>query len=203
MKYSRVKHSRGFTLIEILIVVAILGTMALLLLDLLRSFISEKGEAPSELTIEGLVSQARERALVDGKILTLYINMQKREFGLKEYDPLQETSVDASLAQLSSRLRKGGDPTAEEEEKEPNNEVHKTTWLMDLRKLPPNLISIHSISGLTLAGPEIFLHFYPDGTSDSFILEFERDTNQYMYIPRQNTAVRYLDDLRPAEPIKP
>ncbi len=199
------KYRRGFTLVEVLVVVAILGTMAVLVFDLLRSFIADAGEAPSELTIEGLVSQARERALIHGKILTLYIDMEKREFGLREYDPLLETSVDASLAQLSERIRRGRNPTTDDKEKKKQEEEkeRRTVWLMDKRKLPANLLRIHSVSGLTLAGPDIFLHFYPDGTSDSFILEFEREQNQYLYIPRQNTAPRYLTDLRPAEEVRP
>lgn len=168
---------------------AILGTMALLVFDLLYGLLREVGEAPSELTFESLISQAREKALIEGKILTLHIDFEEREFGLRFYDPRLESSVDPSLAQLT---KKGNYLQQSNEEKEPQ----KVTYLVEKKKLPPNLIKIHSITGLTLAGPDIYLHFYPDGTSDSFILEFDREENRYLYVPRMNTSPRYLQDLK-------
>lgn len=175
---------------------AIVGTMAIVIFDLLYGFLRQVGEAPSELTFEGFLSQAREKALMEGKILTLFIDLENKEFGLRFFDPTLERSIDPSLAQLEKnrnfRLQRDTQEVKQENKKEP-------AWILEKRKLPDKLVRIHSVTGLLLAGPYIYIHFYPDGSSDSFILEFDREENRYLYIPRQNLPPRYLADLGVSE----
>lgn len=188
---------RGFTLIELMVVLTIGGALLLLAYNLLTSFMQARLSGSQDIAFEGYFQDARRQALILAKTLTLEINLDKKTFGLRYYDPKLELNPDAALQQLAEVKRYRFDREADrEKEKE---EVPKPRWVVKEQKIPTVLTKILSSSGLELVGPIIYVHFYPTGNSDSVILQFGTTTPNYVYIPRYNLQPVHLSELRQFE----
>ncbi|MCS6972374.1 MAG: hypothetical protein NZL89_05045, partial [Leptospiraceae bacterium] len=135
------------------------------------------------------------QALVLGKTLTLEINLDKKTFGLREYDPKLELTTDAALQQLAEIKRYRSDWARDRERAAEEPKLPKPKWIYPPRRIPTVLTKILSSSGLELTGPLLFIHFYPTGNSDSVILQFGETNPYYVYIPRYNLAPVYLNEL--------
>lgn len=197
MRLGRIRHRAGFTLIELMVVLVIGGSLLLLAYNLLTSFMSARLSGNQDIAFEGYFQDARRQALITAKTLTLEINLDKKTFGLREYDSRLELNPDASLQQLADMKRyrtyREADKEKEAEEKP------KPKWINGEKKMPRALHKILSSSGLELTGPLIFIHFYPTGNSDSVILQFGETNPNYVYIPRYNLQPVHLSEIRQFE----
>lgn len=191
------RKQRGFTLIELMVVLTIGGALLLLAYNLLTSFMQARLSGNQDIAFEGYFQDARRQALILAKTLTLELNLDKKTFGLREYDPRLELSPDAALQQLAEVKRYRMD--REWDREKAKEEAPKAKWVNPERKIPTVLTKIYSSSGLELMGPIIYIHFYPTGNSDSVILQFGESSPDYVYIPRYNLQPVHLRDLRSFE----
>src|SRR5687767_9063138 len=102
---GQISRRRGFTLVEIMVVITIGGAMLLLAYNLLTSFMQARLSGNQDIALEGYFQDARRQALISAKTLTLEINLEKKTFGLREYDPRLELNPDAALQMLAEMKR--------------------------------------------------------------------------------------------------
>lgn len=193
----RIRAQAGFTLIELMVVLVIGGSLLLLAYNLLTSFMQARLSGNQDLAFEGYFQDARRQALILAKTLTLEINLEKKTFGLREFDPRLELNPDAALQQLAEAKRYRFDREIDKEKAK--EEAPKPQWINSEQKLPTVLKKILSSSGLELAGPVIWVHFYPTGNSDSVILQFGDSNPDFVYIPRFNLQPVHLNEIRAFE----
>lgn len=194
---ARLRKRRGFTLIELMVVLTIGGALLLLAYNMLTSFMQARLSGSQDIAFEGYFQDARRQALILAKTLTLEINFDKKTFGLREYDPRLELNPDASLQQLAEMKRYRQD--REWDRDKAKEEAPKAKWINPERKIPTVLTKILSSSGLELTGPIIYIHFYPTGNSDSVILQFGDTSPNYVYIPRYNLQPVHLNEIKSFE----
>ena len=194
---ARLRKRRGFTLIELMVVLTIGGALLLLAYNMLTSFMQARLSGSQDIAFEGYFQDARRQALILAKTLTLEINFDKKTFGLREYDPRLELNPDASLQQLAEMKRYRQD--REWDRDKVKEEAPKPKWINPERKIPTILTKILSSSGLELTGPIIYIHFYPTGNSDSVILQFGDTNPNYVYIPRYNLQPVHLNEIKSFE----
>jgi len=187
----------GFTLIELMVVLTIGSALLLMAYNLLTSFMQARLSGNQDIAFEGYFQDARRQAIIMSKTLTLEINLDKKTFGLREYDPKLEINPDAALQQLAEMKRYRFERERDKENAE--QELPKPKWVSPEQKIPTVLTKILSSSGLELTGPIINVHFYPTGNSDSVILQFGDTTPNYVYIPRYNLQPVHLPDLKQFE----
>jgi prepilin-type N-terminal cleavage/methylation domain-containing protein len=193
----RIRNQAGFTLIELMVVLVIGGSLLLLAYNLLTSFMQARLSGNQDIAFEGYFQDARRQALISAKTLTLEVNLEKKTFGLREYDSRLELSPDAALQQLADVKRYRYE--REKDRDKEKEEAPKPKWINSEQKLPTVLKKILSSSGLELAGPIIWIHFYPTGNSDSVILQFGETNPNFVYIPRYNLAPVHLNEIRTFE----
>lgn len=188
---------RGFTLIELLVVLVIGASLLVMAYNLMVSFMHDRLSGSQDIAFEGYFQDARREALIRAKTLTLEINLDKKTFGLKEFDPRLEKEVDAAIQTLSEVKRYRTDRAIDiERDKETDEEkIPKPVWINSVQKIPTVLTKIFSSSGLELAGPIVNIHFYPTGNSDSVILQFGETNPNYVYIPRYNLQPVHLNSI--------
>lgn len=180
-RLQRVRRARpGYTMIELMIVVAIIGSIFTLTYQLSKTFISSKIAAVTPQEISALASHAREKAMASGETLTLEFNLDKRSMGLRSFDPAIETVGEPPPARYD----------LDEDESDGKN------WIFEGIDFPSDLTAFYSVSGVELSGPYIYFHFYPNGSSDSIIFFYEGREKPYYYISRYNVPGVELDDLR-------
>ncbi len=191
----RARH--GFTLIELLVVLVIGASLLVMAYNLMVSFMHDRLSGSQDIAFEGYFQDARREALIRAKTLTLEINLDKKTFGLKEFDPRLEKEVDAAIQTLSEMKRYRTDRAIDiERDKETDEEkTPKPVWINSVQKIPTVLTKIFSSSGLELAGPIVNIHFYPTGNSDSVILQFGETNPNYVYIPRYNLQPVHLSSI--------
>ncbi|MBV6493757.1 MAG: hypothetical protein LDLANPLL_01780 [Turneriella sp.] len=185
----------GFTLIELLVVLTIGGALLVLAYNLLSSFMQERLSGSQDIAFEGYFQDARRQALISAKTLTLEINLDKKTFGLREYDPKLELAPDAALKQLAEIKRYRFEREKDREELKNPEEKPEPKWLIKEQKIPTVLKKILSSSGLELAGPLIWVHFYPTGNADPVILQFGETNPNYVYIPRYNVQPVHFSQI--------
>lgn len=191
---AKIRASRGFTLIELMVVLTIGGALLLLAYNLLTSFMQARLSGNQDIAFEGYFQDARRQALIRAKTLTLEINLDKKTFGLREYDPRLELNPDAALQMLADLKRYRTD--REWDKQKATEEAPKPKWINSEQKIPTVLTKILSSSGLELTGPIIYVHFYPTGNSDSVILQFGDTAPNYVYIPRYNLQPVHMNTIR-------
>lgn len=190
---GKLRRRRGFTLVELMVVLVIGGSLLLMAYNLLTGFMQAQLSGNQDIAFEGYFQDARRQALILAKTLTLEINLDKKTFGLREYDPKLEMSPDASLQQLAEIKRYRNDRLRDEDRE--RDEKPRPKWVNRERKIPTVLTKLLSSSGLELTGPILYVHFYPTGNSDSVILQFGETSPSYVYIPRYNLQPVHLNQL--------
>lgn len=190
---GKLRRARGFTLVELMVVLVIGGSLLVMAYNLLTGFMQSSLSGSQDIAFEGYFQDARRQALISAKTLTLEINLDKKTFGLRVYDPRLELNPDAALQQLAEVKRYRNEKSIDREKEEA--EKPKPQWVNPERKLPTILTKILSSSGLELTGPIIYIHFYPTGNSDAVILQFGEANPYYVYIPRYNLQPVHLNDL--------
>lgn len=175
---TNLKKRRAFTLIELLVVIGIAGALFLLSLQVLQKFMGRSLSGSSEISVEGLLYNAREKALYEGKTLTLVIDINEKTVGLQNFSPEQEDLAEEDSSEVET----------EEEESQPE-------WILKPQKVPLNLISVLNGSGILVSKKTAYIHFYPDGSNDPFFLEIDRENNRFLYLPPMRSQVVYLDNL--------
>lgn len=188
---------RGFTLIELLVVLVIGASLLVMAYNLMASFMHDRLSGSQDIAFEGYFQDARREALIRAKTLTLEINLDKKTFGLKEFDPRLEKEVDAAIQTLSEMKRYRTDRAIdiERDKKTDEEKIPKPVWINSVQKIPTVLTKIFSSSGLELSGPIVNIHFYPTGNSDSVILQFGESKPNYVYIPRYNLQPVHLSSI--------
>ena len=189
----KLRRREGFTLVELMVVLVIGGSLLLMAYNLLTGFMQAQLSGNQDIALEGYFQDARRQALIQAKTLTLEINLDKKTFGLREYDPKLELNPDSSLQQLAEIKRYHNNRMIDEDRDK--EEKPKPKWVNPERKLPTVLTKILSSSGLELTGPILYIHFYPTGNSDSVILQFGETNPNYVYIPRYNLQPVHLSQL--------
>lgn len=189
----KLRRRQGFTLVELMVVLVIGGSLLLMAYNLLTGFMQAQLSGNQDIAFEGYFQDARRQALIQAKTLTLEINLDKKTFGLREYDPKLELNPDSSLQQLAEIKRYRTDRAIDEERDK--EEKPKPKWVNPERKIPTVLTKILSSSGLELTGPILYIHFYPTGNSDAVILQFGETNPNYVYIPRYNLQPVHLNQL--------
>jgi prepilin-type N-terminal cleavage/methylation domain-containing protein len=189
----KLRRQKGFTLVELMVVLVIGGSLLLMAYNLLTGFMQAQLSGNQDIAFEGYFQDARRQALIQAKTLTLEINLDKKTFGLREYDPKLELNPDSSLQQLAEIKRYHNNRMIDEDRDK--EEKPKPKWVNPERKLPTVLTKILSSSGLELTGPILYIHFYPTGNSDSVILQFGETNPNYVYIPRYNLQPVHLSQL--------
>ena len=193
-----------------MIVLVLVGTGMTTLYQLLKAVWAENLSGNTGLQIQQFFRFGRQKALQDGKIVTMVLDLENREMGLRLYNPLLEDVQDRALDSLARKaasdsfrirqflekleerekeLAKESEPTRKQEEK----------WILQPTALPSDLTKIYSVGGSELTAPKIFVHFYPNSTSDSLIFKFDRGENPYLYLPRYNVPAVYLASLSTVE----
>lgn len=180
-----------------MVVLTIGGALLLLAYNLLTSFMQARLSGSQDIAFEGYFQDARRQALILAKTLTLEINLDKKTFGLRYYDPKLELNPDASLQQLAEVKRYRFEREADRDRAK--EEIPKPRWVVKEQNIPTVLTKILSSSGLELVGPIIYVHFYPTGNSDSVILQFGTTSPNYVYIPRYNLQPVHLSELKQFE----
>ncbi|MFZ5631034.1 MAG: type II secretion system protein [Spirochaetota bacterium] len=189
----KLRRRQGFTLVELMVVLVIGGSLLLMAYNLLTGFMQAQLSGNQDIAFEGYFQDARRQALIQAKTLTLEINLDKKTFGLREYDPKLELNPDSSLQQLAELKRYRLDRAIDEERDK--EEKPKPKWVNAEKKIPTILTKILSSSGLELTGPILYIHFYPTGNSDAVILQFGETNPNYVYIPRYNLQPVHLNQL--------
>lgn len=189
----KLRRRQGFTLVELMVVLVIGGSLLLMAYNLLTGFMQAQLSGNQDIAFEGYFQDARRQALIQAKTLTLEINLDKKTFGLREYDPKLELNPDSSLQQLAELKRYRLDRAIDEERDK--EEKPKPKWVNAEKKIPTVLTKILSSSGLELTGPILYIHFYPTGNSDAVILQFGETNPNYVYIPRYNLQPVHLNQL--------
>lgn len=178
-----------------MVVLVIGASLLLMAYNLLTGFMQAQLSGNQDIAFEGYFQDARRKALILAKTLTLEINLDKKTFGLREYDSRLELSPDAALQQLAEIKRYRNELSIDKERSIDEAEKPKPKWINPERKIPTVLTRILSSSGLELTGPIIYIHFYPTGNSDSVILRFGETNPNYVYIPRYNLQPVHLRQL--------
>jgi len=158
------------------VVITIISAALTMGYQLLQSIWSSQLAGTSSRDINSIVQFAQKKSLSNGKTLILEFNLDKRFLGLKELDT---TSSEEFLDAMEVGINNAPDDDADEEKEE-----NKTEWISERVDIPVTLLNIYNVSGQQLKGPIVNISFYPDGTSDPFIIEYERESNPYEYIPR-------------------
>jgi len=184
-RFAKIRLRRGYTLIELIVVIAIIGSIMTLGLKLLQSLWQKQSTGVTSLEFIQVLNLGREKALAEGKRYCLTINIDKRTMELDLYDPARERIT----ADFEQALKYD---TGEKEKP-------KTSEPMFRSNLPADFEGFHSTSGIKLTAPVIFIHFYPDGTSDSFIVKYKNRQKPYWYIPRNAGNGVYLSDIKDIE----
>ncbi len=188
-----------------MIVMVLIGAGMTTMYQLLQAVWAESFSGGTSLQIKQFFKFGRERALQEGSIITMVIDFEKKTTGLRLYNPsledFQDTAVNSLLqkkASQSSRISQFLDNIKKREEEfneEKQLSEEKEDWILNPTPLPTDLEKIYSIGGVELTGPKIFVHFYPNSTSDSLIFKFKQNKRQYLYLPRYNIPAVYLDNL--------
>jgi hypothetical protein len=153
-------------------------------LKLLNSLWQKQANGITSLEFIQLIDVAREKALAQGNIFTLLINIDKREMELALYNPEKERVMpDYELLQSKN------DSVSNEKSKVKQNDV------LFKSNLPPDIEEFYSVSGIKLTSPIIYLHFYPDGTSDSIIVKYKNRARPYHFIPRNGGKGVFLFEI--------
>ena len=190
-----------------MIVLTLVGSLLALLYQVLQAVWAENFSANTSLQIKQFFQFGRDKALANGRIMSMHIDLEKREMGMKVYDPLFEDEQDSAIYSLAEQnseisyaaeeiLRRVEDIKLQISEEEETEEEDQEEWFLEPTPLPSGLKRIYSMGGLELIGPKIYVHFYPNGTSDSLLFEFDREKQKYLYLPRYSIPAIYLDDFR-------
>lgn len=194
-----IRQQKGFTLVELMVVLVIGGSLLLMAYNLLTGFMQARLSGNQDIAFEGYFQDARRQALISSKTLTLEINLDKKTFGLREYDPRLELNPDQALQALAEMKRYRTDRAIDRDRETPGEDVPKPKWINKEQKIPTVLTKILSSSGLELSGPIIYIHFYPTGNSDAVILQFGDTNPNFVYIPRYNLQPVHLNEIIPFE----
>ena len=190
-----------------MIVLTLVGSLLGLLYQILQTVWAENFSANTSLQIKQFFQFGRDKALASGRIMSMHIDLEKREMGMKVYDPLYEDDQDKAIYSLAEQnseisyaaeeiLRRVEDIKLEIKEEKETEDRDEEEWLLEPTSLPSGLKRIYSMGGLELVGPKIYVHFYPNGTSDSLLFEFDREEKKYLYLPRYSIPAVYLDDFK-------
>ena len=169
--------------------------------QMLQSIWAEKFSANQPLQIKQLLNFGRLKALDIGTTLTLVIDFTNRKMGIRYYQVDLEFEQDEALesiarkaSQNSYRLQKLLEQKSQREDKL-KEKKNKEEWIAGPDNLPTNLLRAYSVGGNLLSNKKLYIHFYPNGTSDSVILEFDDEKEKYLYLPRYNIPFVYLQKL--------
>ena len=147
-------------------------------LKLLKSLWQKQSNSVTSLEFIQVVNLAKQKSLSEGQVLTLLLNKEKNVMELSNF------IADDERLSSESKLK-----TDESDDK---NNAKKTIFRSNL---PPEIEDLYSASGIKLSNPVIFIHFYPDGTSDSFIVKFKNHEKPYFFIPRNGGSGVYLSEI--------
>jgi len=175
-----------------MVVIAILGTLFFVVYQLLTGIWTEDMSGGSSLKLEGLFKRGREKAFSEGKHLILELNLEKKKMGLREKSET-EHKMGQIFAEENPELIEEEIP--EEDLSEEEREEKKAKWVVEPVNMPDDIVDIYSVSGLKLEAPVLFIHFYPNGTTDSVIFHLSSTEKPYLFIPRYNTSPVYLGSL--------
>ena len=196
-----------------MVVLVIAGAIMAITFQALSSILDKQINDKTSYEMATLFKYTRDYALGNGKIYTLELDLEKRNMGVREFHPELETEIDSSLQELwenrsqylyteEDRKRLGiqikdntstsfENPTDEEDK-----EDIEVNWVIEKQSMPANLKKVYSVTGLELKGPLIYVHFYPNGTSDSLIFFYKGQDYPYLFLPRQGSRAVYLKKLR-------
>ncbi len=194
-----------------MVVIVIVGALMAIGYQLLKTVWAEQFSSSSPQQIEELFKYSREMAMAKGKILSLVINLDKKELGISYFDPAKERQADDNLQKMwlkenssllseeERQIRGYEDDDDDDLDEKIKERLKSRRWLVELQRIPGGLEKIYSVSGLVLNGPLVNIHFYPNGTSDSIIFKFKDRAKPYLYLPHQNTAAVRLQKVDFAE----
>ena len=189
-----------------MVVLTLVGAMMALLFQVLQTVWADTFSTNSSLQIKQFFQFGRDKSLASGKIVSMHIDLEKREMGMRFYDPVLEDSQDSAIYSLAEQISKVSyrvqrmlERIKESREEKLDKRDDQGEWLLESTMLPSDLSHIFSVGGLELIGPKIYVHFYPNGTSDSLLFEFNREERKYLYLPRYSLPSVYLDDLKVVE----
>jgi len=179
----------AFSLIEVMVVIAIVGSVMLVLSSLLSDLLNRRFTESEKTEITGVFSYGKKEAMRTGSILTMEINLEKKEFGIKKFSREKEVRNLPDTMNKEFLLRPQGNSRQDEEEQE-------EAYLLKGKKMPEDLEAVLGVSGNKESGPFVYIHFYPDGTSDPVIFYFPAKEKPYLYVPSGNLPPFYMENLR-------
>ncbi len=184
-------------------IIGLVGIASAITFNLLKSILSSKLSVNTSLEITQIFTHGRHKAMAEGKTITFIIDRGNQKMGLKYYNPSFERAEDEELdrlaqtkAQDSYRLRELIEKINEQDDsKDKDKKEEKEKWIVENANLPNNIQGIYSLSGLKITNRVLYIHFYPNGTSDGIIIEFENKKNKYLYLSRYNIPAKYTKQL--------
>lgn len=171
-----------------MVVIAIVGSVMLVLSSLLSDLLNRRMTQNDKIELTGIFHHARKEAMSRGKILTLEMNMESGKFSLRFFNP--DVELEGSQSELNSDF-----VLRSYSKKEEDLNKSEKVYLVKPQNLPNGMKAIYNIAGEKEAGPLVFIHFYPDGTSDSVLLYFPNKDKPYLFIPSRNFDPIYLKNL--------
>lgn len=186
-------HRAGFTLIEILVVIAIVGSILAIGMQLLGTVKLAQTETAGRLLLEKLFEDGRESSLRTGITYSMVLNLDNKTMGLRKFEADTEQNLDTEVSNMW--IKQEQQALIEQETEEKNESKKEVSWIVSPVDLPADLESVYSLAGLPLTGPFIYMHFYPNGTSDSLIFYFKDRAKPYLVVPSHNLPAYYLSDL--------
>lgn len=175
-----IKKNQGFTLIELIVVIAIVGSIMAMGLKLLNSFWLKQSTGITSLEMMQLLEKAREKSLSTGMTYSLALNMEKKVMEMQVYDPEWESKESGLESVISDE---------EDDEKKKKPEV------IFKSNIPADIEELYTVSGIKLESPIVFLHFYPNGTGDAIIIKYKNREKPFYYLPHNGTQGVYFTDL--------
>ena len=169
-KISRATNSRGFTLVEILIVIALIAIVTALMVPSFSKVLRTSDEGyPTQMA--QLLRQARDRALLTDKLIRLRIDLEKQQYWLEEA-PSSYMMPKTDDKKLTERER-------EEADKKEGEAYRMVKELTADKKDIPSGIKIIEIKTPrqknTITEGMVDVFFFNNGNADGVSLLFETE----------------------------
>jgi prepilin-type N-terminal cleavage/methylation domain-containing protein len=133
------RHSNGFTLVELILVMALLSTMMAVAAPSLSNFFSGRGLEEETRRFLAVTRHARNEAISTATVVEMWIDLDERAYGLSPHDPYTPEVTEARRYHVARGLTLEIDPESIDED----GRATITFW-------PDGLLDTESVEKVTI-----------------------------------------------------